>query len=77
MVLPIIFNLQQRRRRRTEHRGFRLVDNADQLTKTERGREIKGEKLVNGKDTEHTKNYKSYWQSNKTDKRFLLPLNHA
>lgn len=45
MVLPIIFNLQ--RRRRTEGWGPRLVD---RLTETKTGREMKGEKFENGRD---------------------------
>lgn len=78
MALPIILNLRRRRRRRAEHteRGLGLVDHADRLTetKTEGRREMKGEKLENGKDTKrkkkkkHTSNYKSRWQSHETDK---------
>ncbi len=36
-----------------ENRGLRLGDHADQLTETKTGREIKGEKLENGKDKTH------------------------
>lgn len=68
MVLPIIFNLRQRRRRHTEHRGLRLAEHADQLTETKGGRGMKGKKLENGKDTKHTADYKSLWQSYGTDK---------
>lgn len=50
MVLPIIFNLQ--RRRRTEGWGLRLVD---QLTETKTGREMKGEKFENGRDKKKKK----------------------
>lgn len=51
-----------------EHRGLRLLDHADQLTETKRGREMKGEKLENEKHTKHTSKYKSLWQSYETDK---------
>lgn len=68
MVLPIIFNLQ--RRRRTEGWGLRLVD---RLTETKTGREMKGEKFENGRDKKKRKknrpsNYKRQQQSYQTDK---------
>lgn len=71
MVLPIIFNLRQWRRRRVEHTGLRLLDHADRLTETKTGKEMKGQKLEKGKKKkkQHTTNYKSLWQSYKTDKK--------
>lgn len=89
MALPIILNLRRRRRRRAEHteRGLGLVDHADRLTetKTEGRREMKGEKLENGKDTKRKKKKKTTPATTKAAgkatrpirKMLLSPLNHA
>lgn len=79
MVLPIIFNLRQRRRRRTEHRGLRLVDHADQLTKTKTAREMKGEKFENGRDKKNRPpTTKASGKATRLIRKMLLsPLNHA
>lgn len=67
MVLPIIFNLRQRRQRRAEHRGLRLLDHAAYQDK-ERER---NERVRNWKTEEtrkHTSDYKSLRESYETDK---------
>lgn len=82
MVLPIIFNLRQGRRRRTEHRGLRLVDHADQLYQRKNDRKMKGNKLENGDKIKTKKNRpptsKASGNARRLIRKVLLsPLNHA
>lgn len=79
MALPIIFNLRRQRRRRTERRGLRLLDHADQLTETKaRQRNERGEI---GKWKRHKTHHQLQKPSGKATElireMLLSPLNHA
>lgn len=77
MVLPIIFNLRQRRRRRAEHRGLRLLDHAAYQDKERE----KNERVRNWKTEEtrkHTSDYKASGKATRLIRKMLLsPRNRA